>query len=102
MGHTAQHILRGVTHCVPQGWQEHGYSVEWAREAGLDIRGLRFARDVRRQLEGITGPQGSHLLGTPPPTTTVCERLLSACGSMLQTTKATSLRLQLQDRLFLH
>ncbi len=50
--------------CVQQAWQEHGFSVEWAKEAGLDPRGLRFARDVRRQLEGITGPQGSHLLGT--------------------------------------
>jgi hypothetical protein len=50
--------------CMQQAWQEHGFSVEWAKEAGLDPRGLRFARDVRRQLEGITGPQGSHLLGT--------------------------------------
>ena len=66
MTHRAADILSaGVACCVLQGWQEHGYSVEWAREAGLDIRGLRFARDVRRQLEGITGPQGSHLLGTP-------------------------------------
>ena len=50
--------------CVQQAWQEHNFSVDWAKEAGLDPRGLRFARDVRRQLEGITGPQGSHLLGT--------------------------------------
>jgi hypothetical protein len=49
---------------MQQAWQEHNFSVEWAKEAGLDSRGLRFARDVRRQLEGITGPQGSHLLGT--------------------------------------
>ena len=46
-----------------QAWQEHGFAFEWAKEAGLDVRGLRFARDVRRQLEGITGPNGSHLLG---------------------------------------
>ena len=48
-----------------QAWQEHGFAFEWAKEAGLDVRGLRFARDVRRQLDGITGPNGSHLLGTP-------------------------------------
>lgn len=46
-----------------QAWQEHGFSVDWAKEAGLDVRGLRFARDVRRQLDSITGPNGSHLLG---------------------------------------
>ena len=28
---------------------------------GLDIRGLRFARDVRRQLVDIAGPDGSAL-----------------------------------------
>ena len=50
---------------VMQAWQEHGFAFEWAKEAGLDVRGLRFARDVRRQLDGITGPSGSHLLGTP-------------------------------------
>ena len=49
-----------------QAWQEQGFAFEWGREAGLDVRGLRFARDVRRQLEGITGPNGSHLLGQPP------------------------------------
>ena len=48
-----------------QAWQEHGFAFEWAKEAGLDVRGLRFARDVRRQLDNITGPDGSHLLGIP-------------------------------------
>ena len=51
---------------VMQAWQEHGFAFEWGKEAGLDVRGLRFARDVRRQLEGITGPNGSHLLGQRP------------------------------------
>ena len=46
-----------------QAWQEHGFATEWTKEAGLDVRGLRFAKDVRRQLEGIAGPHGSHLLG---------------------------------------
>lgn len=57
---------------VVQAWQEHGFAFEWAKEAGLDVRGLRFAQDVRRQLDGITGPNGSHLLGmfpTSPPST---------------------------------
>lgn len=56
-----------------QAWQEHGFAFEWAKEAGLDVRGLRFARDVRRQLDGITGPNGSHLLGmfTTSPTPTI-------------------------------
>ena len=49
--------------CCLQAWQEHNFATEWAKEAGLDVRGLRFAKDVRRQLEGIAGPNGSHLLG---------------------------------------
>ena len=49
-----------------QAWQEHSFSGDWAKEVGLDVRGLRFARDVRRQLESITGPNGSHLLGLWP------------------------------------
>lgn len=33
----------------------------WAKELGLDGRGMRFARDVRRQLEGVSGADGSGL-----------------------------------------
>ena len=33
----------------------------WAKELGLDGRGMRFARDVRRQLEGVAGADGSGL-----------------------------------------
>ena len=39
-----------------QAWQRTGFSAKWAHEVGLDSRGMRFARDVRRQLEAATGP----------------------------------------------
>lgn len=42
--------------CVMQAWQRTGFSGKWAHEVGLDSRGMRFARDVRRQLEAATGP----------------------------------------------
>eukprot|EP00884_Botryococcus_braunii_P015529 jgi/Botrbrau1/265/Bobra.0022s0234.1 len=45
-----------------EAWEEAGCSGEWCRERGADLRGLRFARDVRRQLEGIVGREGSSLL----------------------------------------
>lgn len=59
-----------------QAWEEAGGSVQWCRERGADVRGLRFARDVRRQLEGIVKEDGSgllperrpsHLQDLPPP-----------------------------------
>ena len=65
-----------------QAWQEHGFAFEWAKEAGLDVRGLRFARDVHRQLDGITGPSGSHLLGnstSPQPTGQFARPVFGLC-----------------------
>jgi len=47
---------------VLQAWERTGFSQPWARELGLDTRGMRFARDVRRQLESIAGPDGAGLL----------------------------------------
>ena len=47
---------------VLQAWERTGFSQPWARELGLDARGMRFARDVRRQLESIAGPDGAGLL----------------------------------------
>ncbi|EFJ40817.1 DEAH-box nuclear pre-mRNA splicing factor [Volvox carteri f. nagariensis] len=35
-----------------EGWEAAGCSREFAREYGLDLRGLNFARDIRRQLDG--------------------------------------------------
>ena len=46
---------------VLQAWEHTGFDNDWAKSLGLDVRGLRFARDVRRQLEGITGFDGSAL-----------------------------------------
>ena len=44
-----------------QAWERTGWSAEWCRELGLDLRGMRFAKDVRRQLEAIAGPSGATL-----------------------------------------
>lgn len=45
-----------------QAWERAGWAAEWCRELGLDLRGMRFAKDVRRQLETIAGPDGASLL----------------------------------------
>ncbi|MEW5312932.1 MAG: hypothetical protein WDW38_004530 [Sanguina aurantia] len=44
-----------------EGWQESGCSRDGAGALGLDVRGMNFARDVRRQLEGVVGSDGSWL-----------------------------------------
>ncbi len=36
-----------------QAWNAAGCSPEWCREMGIDARAMRFARDVRRQLENV-------------------------------------------------
>ena len=45
-----------------QGWIQSGQSARWAQEMGLDMRGLRFARDVQKQLVEIAGSDGRALL----------------------------------------
>lgn len=42
-----------------QAWQAAGSSIDWCRDLGVDGRSMRFARDIRKQLEGIIGPDGS-------------------------------------------
>ncbi|GLC37757.1 hypothetical protein PLESTB_001473700 [Pleodorina starrii] len=44
-----------------EGWEAAGCGRDYAREHGLDLRGLNFARDIRRQLEAVAGPDGSGL-----------------------------------------
>ncbi|GBF98616.1 pre-mRNA-splicing factor ATP-dependent RNA helicase-like [Raphidocelis subcapitata] len=44
-----------------QLWAAGGCSREFCKQYGLDLRGMNFARDVRRQLEGIVGPNGRGL-----------------------------------------
>jgi ATP-dependent RNA helicase DHX8/PRP22 len=44
-------------------WQAAGCSAEWCRGVGADPRALRFARDVRQQLERIAGADGGGLGG---------------------------------------
>lgn len=39
-----------------QMWQAAGFSKEFCRQYGLDVRGMNFARDIRRQLEGEQQP----------------------------------------------
>ena len=36
-----------------QAWNAAGCSTEWCRDLGIDSRAMRFARDVRRQLENV-------------------------------------------------
>lgn len=43
----------------PQAWQAAGASIDWCRDLGVDGRSMRFARDIRQQLERIIGPDGS-------------------------------------------
>lgn len=52
------YLAKGST----QGWVRTGESARWAHEMGLDLRGLKFARDVRKQLVEIAGPDGKALL----------------------------------------
>ena len=44
-----------------QLWAAGGFSREFCKSHGLDLRGMNFARDVRRQLEGVVGPGGRAL-----------------------------------------
>ncbi|GLI64430.1 hypothetical protein VaNZ11_007626 [Volvox africanus] len=44
-----------------EGWETAGYSKDFARDHGMDLRGLNFARDIRRQLEAVVSPDGSGL-----------------------------------------
>ena len=59
---TGQRAAEGKLALVLQAWERTGFSQPWARELGLDTRGMRFARDVRRQLESIAGLEGAGLL----------------------------------------
>ena len=56
-----------------QEWESRGGAAKFAEEMRLDIRGLKFAREVRRQLSDIVGYNGKTLLAEPaaPPTGTL-------------------------------
>ena len=56
-----QSVLRPASMGV-QAWERTSWAAEWCRELGLDLRGMRFAKDVRRQLETIAGADGASLL----------------------------------------
>lgn len=57
-----------------QGWEAAGYSAKWAREVGLDTRGLHFAREVRRQLAGMMAAAGPRLL---PEASAACAKAIA-------------------------
>ncbi|PNH00701.1 putative pre-mRNA-splicing factor ATP-dependent RNA helicase, partial [Tetrabaena socialis] len=44
-----------------EGWEAAGCNREFAADHGLDLRGLNFARDIRRQLDAVVGANGSGL-----------------------------------------
>jgi hypothetical protein len=46
-----------------QAWEQAGFSTDWCRQVGADIRGMRTAKDVRQQLERIIGADGGGLEG---------------------------------------
>ena len=46
-------------------WEEGGHSKNVAYDLGLDLRGMNFARDVLRQLEGIVRDLGSRSQTNP-------------------------------------
>ena len=55
--------LSGRAPLACQAWEANGLDTQWCRAMGMDIRGMRFALNVRKQLEGITGPEGEKLTG---------------------------------------
>jgi hypothetical protein len=44
-----------------QLWEKAGFSKEFCRQYGLDLRGMNFAKEIRKQLEGVVGHDGSGL-----------------------------------------
>lgn len=44
-----------------QAWASSGYNHEWCKSMGVDQRSMRFARDIRNQLERIVGIDGRGL-----------------------------------------
>ncbi|KAL4856425.1 putative pre-mRNA-splicing factor ATP-dependent RNA helicase DEAH4 [Chlorella vulgaris] len=44
-----------------EAWEQAGQSIEWCRDIGVDGRSMRFARDIRQQLERIIGADGGGL-----------------------------------------
>lgn len=48
-------------------WEASGCTRDFCKEYGLDLRGMNFARDIRRQLEGSWG-----CAPTDPLTCAVC------------------------------
>ncbi|KAK9787737.1 hypothetical protein WJX73_004248 [Symbiochloris irregularis] len=52
-----------------QGWQAANYATSWCTNKGLSVRGMRFAREVRGQLEALMAsqdPPGPDALQRPP------------------------------------
>lgn len=47
-----------------RAWEDSGCSTEWCKEVGVDGRSMRFARDVRRQLERAIGEVGDRRNGS--------------------------------------
>lgn len=43
-------------------WERHNFSRQFCDEYGLDLRGMNFAKEIKRQLEGIVGADGEGLL----------------------------------------
>jgi ATP-dependent RNA helicase DHX8/PRP22 len=35
-----------------EGWQAAAFNRDYCRDHGLDLRGMNFAKDIRKQLEG--------------------------------------------------
>lgn len=60
-GFRSLYRLRSLYLRLYETWAQSNFSKEIAMELGLDSRGMRFARDVRRQLASMVGERGERL-----------------------------------------
>jgi hypothetical protein len=46
-------MLNFQMHGAVQAWERNSFSAKWCRDMRLDVRGMNFAREVRRQLTDL-------------------------------------------------
>ncbi|BDA44197.1 ATP-dependent RNA helicase DHX8 [Coccomyxa sp. Obi] len=57
-----------------QGWERSGFSSKWCKDLGLDVRGMHFAREVRKQLADLLAHVGSKVL---PEESVACAKTIA-------------------------
>ena len=58
-------IRQTMTQAAVQGWEAEGFSTAWCINKGLSVRGMRFAKDVRGQLEALMGRDQARTNSSP-------------------------------------